>query len=195
MILVILGHPRQGSFNHAIADVIIKTLKNNGHKVISHDLYKEGFNAILTYDEISKNSKLKKAIKKHCTELSQAEGIIVIHPNWWGQPPAILKGWIDRVIRANVAYKFVNGDQGEGIPIGLLKARTALIFNTADTPMKREKKVFGDPLETLWKKCILEYCGVKKVYRKVYSVVVTSTPKQRKKWLEDVGSIVNKYFP
>jgi NAD(P)H dehydrogenase (quinone) len=43
----------------------------------------------------------------HCDELQAADGIVVVHPNWWGQPPAVLKGWIDRVIRPGIAYRFV----------------------------------------------------------------------------------------
>ena len=37
-------------------------------------------------------------------ELASADGIVVIHPNWWGQPPAILKGWIDRVFVSGAFY-------------------------------------------------------------------------------------------
>jgi len=62
-----------------------------------------------------------------------------------GQPPAVLKGWVDRVFRAGVAYKFLEGDKGDGVPVGLLKIRTAIVFNTSNTPPVREKKVFGDP--------------------------------------------------
>lgn len=57
-----------------------------------------------------------------------------------GQPPAILKGWVDRVIRAGVAYEFAEGDSGEGVPIGLLKAKSALVFNTSNTLEERELK-------------------------------------------------------
>jgi len=194
-ILVILGHPRVGSFNHAITDEAIKTLKNNGHEVILHDLYQEKFDPILCYDEIPKNAELNPVIEKHCQELSNANGIIIIHPNWWGQPPAILKGWIDRVIRAGVAYEFLEGDGGEGIPTGLLKAKTALVFNTSDTPEERELEVFGDPLENLWRNCIFEYCGVKNFYRKTYGVMVISKLEERIIWLEDVKETVNKHFP
>ena len=56
------------------------------------------------------------------------------------QPPAILKGWIDRVMRPGVAYEFLEGDSGEGVPNGLLKAKTALVFNTSNTPEDRELK-------------------------------------------------------
>lgn len=115
-------------------------------------------------------------------------------PNWWSQPPAILKGWIDRVIRAGIAYKFVEGDQGEGVPVGLLNAIQAVVFNTFDTPRESEMKVFGDPLETLWKNCIFGLCGVEAFHRKNYGVMVTSTIEEREKWLEDVRTTVNSLF-
>jgi len=119
---------------------------------------------------------------------------VIVHPNWWGQPPAILKGWIDRVLRCGVAYKFEEGDSGEGIPIGLLKAKAAVVFNTSNTPFEREQEVFTDPLQVLWKTCIFDLCGVKTFYRKMYGVIVTSTPEQRKSWLLDVRKIIRKYF-
>ena len=51
----------------------------------------------------------------------RADGIIAIHPNWWGQPPAMLKGWIDRVLRPDVACKFLEGDGGEGTEVHVSK--------------------------------------------------------------------------
>jgi putative NADPH-quinone reductase len=110
-------------------------------------------------------------------------------------PPAILKGWIDRVLRMEVAYRFVANDKGEGVPVGLLKAKAAIVFNTANTPDEREGAVFGDPLETLWKKCVFDLCGVKNVQRRTFAVVVTSTPEQRAQWLAEVRAIVRAHFP
>ncbi len=81
-ILVILGHPKKGSFNHAIAGTIIHALKNNGHDVVYHDLYEEGFDPVLPDEEIPKRSELDPIIKRHCDEISEAEGIVIIHPNW-----------------------------------------------------------------------------------------------------------------
>ena len=193
-ILVILGHPRQGSFNHAIAETAVKTLQRNRHEVIFHDLCAEKFDPLLPYEEIPKNAQLEPVVQKHCDEIAGADGIIIIHPNWWGQPPAVLKGWIDRVIRPGVAYGFVEGDSGEGVPVGLLKAKAALIFNTSDTSEGREMKVFKDPLEAIWKNCIFDLCGVKNVYRRMFSIIVTSTEEQRKAWLREVEDTVSKHF-
>ena len=120
---------------------------------------------------------------------------LLLHPNWWGQPPAILKGWIDRVIRPGVAYKFIEGDSGEGIPVGLLKAQSALVFNTGDTASERETAIFKDPLETIWKNCIFGLCGVRNFYRRLFAILVTSTEEQRKQWLAEVSGIVDTYYP
>ena len=194
-ILLVLAHPKEGSFNHAMADAAVQTLRDMGHEVIFHDLYKEGFDPVVTHEEIPNGAALDPAIGKHCEEVSAADGIIIIHPNWWGQPPAILKGWVDRVIRPGVGYEFKEDDSGEGVPVGLLKAKAALVFNTSNTHEEREQKVFGDPLETIWKNCIFDFCGVKRFNRKVFSVVVTSTEGQRNQWLGEVQAIVKQYFP
>ncbi|GAE87985.1 NAD(P)H-dependent oxidoreductase [Acetivibrio straminisolvens] len=194
-ILVILGHPHKGSFNHAIAHTAIEALKSNGHEVVFHDLYEEGFDPVIRYEEIPRDGEIDSVIKTHCEQVADADGIIVVHPNWWGQPPAILKGWIDRVIRPGVAYKFEENDSGEGVPIGLLKAKAAIVFNTSNTFHDREMRVFGDPLETIWKNCIFGLCGVNNFYRKMYGVIVTSTLEERQKWLDDVKEVVNRFFP
>ena len=110
-------------------------------------------------------------------------------------PPAILKGWIDRVLRMEVAYRFVANDHDEGVPVGLLKAKSAIVFNTANTPDEREREIFGDPLELLWKKCVFALCGVRNVHRRTFAVMVTSTPQQRAEWLADVRETVTRYFP
>lgn len=194
-ISVILAHPAQESFNHAIAAAAIETLNANDHRVYFHDLYRENFAPLLLSEEFPKETSLPPDIEKHCKEVSQAQGIIIIHPNWWGQPPAVLKGWIDRVLRPGVAYEFREGDKGEGIPIGLLKAKSAIVFNTSNTETQREKKVFGDPLETLWKNCIFDLCGVSAFYRRTFNAIVTSSPQQRKDWLDEVRQTIDKYYP
>jgi NAD(P)H dehydrogenase (quinone) len=191
---VILGHPSKRSFNHAIAETVVTTLQDNGHQVRYHDLYEERFNPVLPASEIPKSTDLQPLIKRHCDEIGTAEGVVIIHPNWWGQPPAILKGWIDRVIRPGVAYEFLEDDSGAGVPCGLLKAKTALVFNTSNTPPEREQQVFGDPLDTLWKNCIFGLCGVTDVYRKTFSVVVTSTEMIREVWLQETRELVDRLF-
>ena len=194
-ISVILSHPDKKSFNHAIAMATVETLNQNGHEVYFHDLYEEKFDPILPANEIQKDASLPPEIEKHCNKISEVDGIIIIHPNWWGQPPAILKGWIDRVIRPGVAYEFIEDDKGEGVPNGLLNAKSAIVFNTSNTETQRERDFFGDPLETIWRNCVFDLCGVKDFYRKTFNIIVVSSQEQRKEWLKETSQIVNKYFP
>jgi len=192
---VILAHPDSGSFNHAIASACVTALQANGHHVDFHDLYAERFDCVLPFGEIPKGAAVPPGIEKHCSEIAAASGIVIVHPNWWGQPPAILKGWVDRVIRPGVAYEFVDGDTGEGVPRGLLSARSATVFNTSNTSAERERSAFGDPLELIWKNCIFDLCGVHDVYRRTFGIVVTSTEAERQAWLAEVASIMAARYP
>ena len=127
-------------------------------------------------------------------ELASAEGIVIIHPSWWGQPPAILKGWLDRVFRLEVAYR-LPGEIGRGIPEGLLRAEVALVFTTSNTPPLREIEFYGDPLKNIWENCVFRVCGVRKFFRKNFAVMASSTEQQRREWLQEVVNIVQGYFP
>lgn len=194
-ISIILAHPDPASFNAAIGKTACEALAQNGHGVYFHDLYAEQFDPLLQSGEIPKDAELDPMIRRHCEEIVHADGIVMVHPNWWGQPPAILTGWVDRVLRPGTAYEFLEGDDGEGVPRGLLKARAALVFNTSNTASERELAVFGDPLERIWKDCIFGLCGVSRFYRQTFGIVVLSTPAQRASWLQAVTDTVRDYFP
>lgn len=193
-VLIVLGHPDNSSFNHAIAQTCKNRLIANGHTVIFNDLHKDKFDPIIDPNEIPKHGQIDNEIKKHCDDLVKSDGIIIIHPNWWGQPPAIMKGWIDRVIRPGIAYEFTEGDNGEGTPIGLLKAKVGLVINTSNTSEYRENNIFKDPLETIWKNCIFDFCGVKNFERKIFRIIVTSDFKQRQIWLSEVENMIDRHF-
>ena len=193
-ILIILGHPDPGSLNHAIAHAVRDDMHESGHQVIFHDLYAEGFDPLLRAGEMPEDGSVPAPIQVHCDELCSVDGIIIVHPNWWGQPPAILKGWIDRVIRPGVAYRFEEGDGGEGIPIGLLKAKAVVVLNTSNTEETREQKVFGDPLEAIWRRCIFDLCGVQSFHRRMFTVVVDGTFEQRVAWIEEAKELCRKAF-
>jgi NAD(P)H dehydrogenase (quinone) len=162
--LVILGHPRPGSLNHAMADAVREELAGLGGSVCYHDLYAERFDPVLPAQEIPKDAKVPADIRTHCEQLADADLIVVVHPNWWGQPPA------------------------------LLKAQAAIVFNTSNTSPSRELEAFGDPLELLWWNCVFRLCGAKRFRRKTYGVVVTSSAEMRRSWIQDARKIVREEF-
>jgi NAD(P)H dehydrogenase (quinone) len=191
---LILAHPTPGSFNHAIAQTARARLQQRGFQVHYHDLYAEKFDPLAESAELPKEAPLPASIEQHCSEIGAADGIVIVHPNWWSQPPAILKGWLDRALRPGRAYNFVTTESGEGKPVGLLKAKAALVVTTANTPQEIEEKAFGDPLAILWQKVVFGLCGVSNFHRLVFSPVIVSTLEQRRQWLGDVETTVERVF-
>ncbi|CAM5445995.1 hypothetical protein SALBM135S_06713 [Streptomyces alboniger] len=186
-VAVYLAHPRPGSFNHALADAVADELSARGCRVVTHDLYAEGFDPLLAVDETGTvdAADLERAdpgLATHRAELPGQDALVFVHPNWWGLPPAILTGWVQRVLAPGVAYKLASAD---GEPAGLLRAGRALVLNTSDTPADREATEFGDPLERVWASCVLPYVGVPDVRRRVFRTVTDSTRQQREAWLAE----------
>lgn len=193
--LMVIAHPHRGSFSHAMADAAQAVLARAGWAVARHDLYEQGFNPVQPTGEAQNTGSDDPLVEQHCAALAQADLVLVFHPNWWSQPPAILKGWVDRVFRLDTAYAYPPGAGYEDAPVGLLRARQALVFNTSNTPPEREAAVFGDPLETLWRHSIFGLCGVRDVARRMFGPMAGSTPAQREAWLAEVADLVHRALP
>lgn len=194
-VLILLAHPKPGSFNHALAQQVAATLSATGVLVTLRDLYAEGFDPRFTAAELARGNTAPPQIRAHADAVLAADGIVVVHPNWWGQPPAVLKGWLDRVLRPGEAYRFGTNAQGEGVVIGQLKARAALVITTSNTPREAELALYGDPLDNLWKRCVWGFCGVRKVERINFEPVIASTPEQREAWLAECARTAAALFP
>ena len=188
--LIVVASPSRGSFAHAMAAIATSTLRERGYEIAFHDLYDEAFDPVQRASERDNATSSNALVERHCSELGRADLILVFHPNWWGQPPAILKGWIDRVFRLGTAYAYPEGAGPEDVPTGLLRARHALIFNTSNTPADREREVFGDPLDALWKACVFGLCGVSSVVRRMFGPMAASSQQQRELWLAEVRALV-----
>lgn len=199
-ILSIVAHPRPTSFCQAISLRARTALDAIGAQVLHHDLYAEHFDPCLTAEEAySIGDTLEQAlaqsadplVRQHRRDLASADGLLIVHPNWWGKPPAILAGWLDRVLVPGVAYRLAAAN---GVPEGLLSMETALIFNTSDTPATRQTADIGDPLELIWGKSVLPFCGVKAYERHVFRPVVGSTDAVRAGWLSQAETTTRRVF-
>lgn len=193
-ISILLAHPNPQSFNHAIANTIAESLRSRGDEVLFHDLYAEHFDPNLPTPELGRTDDLPPEIRQHCDEIVSVDGIVVVHPNWWAMPPAILKGWTDRVLRAGVVYAFRSNEKGEGEVVGLLKAKAALVIHTSNTPLELDRALYGDPLDNLWRTCIFGFCGVKNVRRELFAPIIISTLEQRQAWLRQASSAALELF-
>jgi len=106
-VLLVHCHPRRDSFNAALCDTAATALEAAGHVIERLDLYEEGFDPRLSaaergayYDEDAGRPDLA----GHIAALRRAEALVLVYPTWWFGPPAMLKGWFDRVWLPGVAF-------------------------------------------------------------------------------------------
>ncbi|MFI9504360.1 NAD(P)H-dependent oxidoreductase [Nocardia sp. NPDC052566] len=188
-VAVYLAHPRMDSFNRAIFDGVVEELVGRGVEVVAHDLYAEGFGAVVSATEtgtVEGGGSADEVVRRHQGELGGLDGMVFVHPNWWGMPPAVMVGWVQRVLAPGVAYQL---DTAAGAPVGLLKVRRALVLNTSDTTVERERDVFGDPLQRIWAACVMPFIGVDDVRRKVFRTVGDSSADDRAAWLREAREL------
>ncbi len=121
--LILFSHPDQQSYSAALLKTVKNSLIKNGHQVKIIDLYEENFDPVLNIKEwnsyLENTEKNILNLKKHIEFLKWAEGLIFIFPTWMYGPPAIMKGWLERVWLPKVAFEISSGKQN--IPIGKLK--------------------------------------------------------------------------
>ncbi len=189
---VILAHPYPLSFNHAIYERVIAVFADLKIECYSHDLYAEGFDPVLTGQELGSDISADPLVKRYAAELLESKYLVFIHPNWWGQPPAILKGYIDRIIRPPYAYDFPADSSGGGLPLTKLEGKYGIVFNTSNTEALRENEYFGDPLKLIWKQCVFGFCGITDYYRKMFRIIADSSEQERKNWLQEVETALIK---
>ena len=111
--LVVHAHPSPDSYSAHLRDRVLAGLReaNAEHTVI--DLHAEGFDPVMSLHEWSlhrADAAHKDWLGHHAIALAEASAIVWVYPTWWSGPPAILKGWVDRIWTNGVAY--VHTDTG-----------------------------------------------------------------------------------
>ncbi len=183
-VLIVYAHPNPQSFNHAILESFTKGLAEAGHTYEVVDLYAIKFNPCLSGEDFGKlmQGKVSDDVRAQQEKVSQANGLVFIHPVWWAGQPAILKGWIDRVFSIGFAYML---DEKTGHPNGLLKNQKALIINTA-AANEEEAKAEGmvDALKKIEDDIMLKFTGINNVQHVLFYNVIMTDDATRKGYLE-----------
>jgi NAD(P)H dehydrogenase (quinone) len=109
-VLVVHAHPRLDSFNRTLFDTAVNALAEAGHVVESISLYEDGFDPRMTGPErIAYHGPrpiISSQVERYAQAVSRAEGLVFVYPTWWFGLPAILKGWLERVLVPGVAFVF-----------------------------------------------------------------------------------------
>ena len=142
-VLLVLAHPERHSFNGAMADAAIDTLRGLGHEVAFSDLYRMGWDPVSdrrNFTTVKNPDYFKQQVEEdHATDtrgfapnveaeiakMEAADLMIWQFPLWWFGLPGILKGWVDKVFAFNRVY-----GRGRFYEKGLYRGRRALLSLT-----------------------------------------------------------------
>ncbi|WP_136482856.1 NAD(P)H-dependent oxidoreductase [Cognatitamlana onchidii] len=184
-VALIIGHPDKESYNFAIAQAYKKAAEISGfeiQEIIIQDLH---FNPNLQFG-YRKRTELEPDLIKSQEILKWANHLVWIYPVWWGSVPAIMKGFLDRILLPGFAFSkkkdslwwdkhFTN--------------KTARLICTLDQPSWYYKWFYSSPSHKAMKKLTLNFIGVKKVRITTIGPIRLSKEKFRTKWLKKVEEL------
>jgi putative NADPH-quinone reductase len=172
-VLLVIGHGRDSSFCHHLLELVREQLSAAGVSYRTQDLLADDFDPVLRLAEGQLHAARVDPRQDPLTAAYQddvcwADAYVIVHPVWWFAPPAILKGWVDRVLVDGVALR--QSDSG-GPPEGTLTGRRALVIQTFNADRVVDKVAFGGMAKRFWRQLVFRPIGIKKVsYFPVYSV-------------------------
>jgi len=187
-ILVIQGHPDSHSFCYALAHAYREGAQTAGAEVKMVNLAELGFNPILTHG-YRMPSPLENDLVQIQEMITWAEHLVFVYPTWWGAMPALLKGFIDRVLLPGFGFKY----KADSIWWDrLLTGKTARLIVTMDSPVWYHWIMNRGQPHLAMKKMTLEFCGIKPVRTTTYGSIKTSSETARKQWILDVDRLGKK---
>jgi 1,4-dihydroxy-2-naphthoate polyprenyltransferase len=179
-VLVVLGHPRVESLCGALAGAFGTGSREAGAEVRQLDLATLGFDPHVR-TESPNQQPLEEGLREARDLIVWAEHLVFVYPTWWGTMPALLKGFLDRVLAPGFAFRTCEGGTGYQ---GLLGGRSAQLITTMDTPPLIHRLVYRQPGREAMARATLGFCGIRPVRSLVFGSVRTSNPEQRQRWLE-----------
>jgi NAD(P)H dehydrogenase (quinone) len=200
-VLIVLAHPEPDSFNGALFDTAVESLRAAGHTVVTSDLYRMGFDPVSSrrnFTTVKDPGYLKLQVEEtHATEaggfapmveteiakIEAADLMIWQFPLWWFGLPGILKGWVDRVFAMGRAY-----GQGRVYGTGMFRGKRALLSLTTGGPEESYAPAgFNGDLQAVLRpthRGMLEFTGFEVMGPQIHFSPVRVADSQRKAWLK-----------
>ena len=182
-VLVVLGHPRTDSFGAALMQAYCSGLDHAGVEYRTLRLSELTFNPDVRLPSPADQT-LEPDLAQAQRLIAWANHLVFVYPNWWGTMPALLKGFLDRVLTPGFAFRF----HTDGSWDKLLEGRTAELLVTMDTPRWVYRWIYGAPGHRAMARATLGFCGVRTVRAQSFGVVERSSPVERRQWLEQAAA-------
>jgi len=187
---IIFSHPWHGSFNKAILDTVVEAYEQNGKSYQIIDLNKDGFNPVMLEQDLAlyaKGQSTDPLVLKYQNTLNTTEELVFIFPIWWYNIPAILKGFIDKVMLKNFAYV----ETKTGLKGQLKHIRKTSIFTTSETPTILMNLLKGNPIHGVLIRGTLKGLGLRNIKWYNSGLITRSSQSKRQRYLQQVAKIIS----
>lgn len=183
--LVVYCHPYEESFNHAVLGALVRRLEREGRSHAVQDLYADGFRPAMTAAELAvygEGTILDPLVARYVSELREAGHLAMVFPVWWNDAPAMLRGWLDRVLLCGHTWSV--GPQGLYGTLDALKSVT--LYTTSDNPTEFLVERVGNGLRRSFLDGTFMQLGVPRREWHNFGCVGLSTEDERHAWLAQV---------
>ncbi|MBK7213868.1 MAG: NAD(P)H-dependent oxidoreductase [Bacteroidales bacterium] len=158
-VVIVFNHPYEGSYCNAVLDSVIRGLQQAKHDTDIIHLDKDRFNPVMTARDLKAfrdKQPIDQKVIEYKIRLERADYLVFIFPIWWELMPAMMKGFIDKVIFPGIAYDYAEGSNTRMKPL-LTNIKGITVITTMNTPRILYRIVFGNPIQkalmigTFWK--------------------------------------------
>ena len=193
--LIIYCHPSPQSFTAAVRDTVVERLQSAGAETNIIDLYANDFDPVLSREDWEgylDTDTNKAKVNADVAALQWADTLIFIYPTWWYGLPALLKGWLDRVLLPEVAFHMPRAD-GETIRPGLTHITGLGVFTTCGASWWLTRLVGAPGKRTLMRGIGLLCNRRKRTTFAALYLMDTTSAEQRARHLQKVASKVDRF--
>ncbi|MFP4431339.1 MAG: NAD(P)H-dependent oxidoreductase [Spirochaetaceae bacterium] len=178
---IFVSHPNQESLVTACCREIARRLQDTGAGVEVFDLYEDRFDPTLTLEEVRRRASFDPLVVRYQEAIRNSSLLVFGHPDWWGGAPAILKGFVDRVFQAGVAFTYDGPEFGRQTLRPLLTGKSALVVATTDRPAPPA----SEPIARFWREGVFAYCGIETATVSLFYGTRDSRLRGRKAWIAE----------
>ena len=189
--LIVTAHPVENSLSHTLAARIAARLREQGTQVEIADLHAEAFTPSMQPPDLAlyhgDASALPADILREQQRVERADMLVFVFPVYWWSVPGLLKGWFDRVLTLNWAYKVAE----DGKIVGNLRDVPVRLIATGGSDLKGfDKHGYSTAIQTQLIEGVFGFCGLKNVRLDILYQADTASSEQVEDFLKNLESVL-----
>ena len=159
-VLIVYGNAKSNGLCRHLVERVIEHLDQRGAQWRFHNLLEDGFDPVLRMGPEQAHAEALTAeedplVHRYQQDVLWAEHLVIVQPVWWFAPPAILKGWVDRVLVDGIAV-----DHSQEPPAGLLGGKKALLVQTFKAPRVVDRLLMRRISTSFWSRAVFFSVGI-----------------------------------